>query len=108
MAAFLTWTFIMNCSNTKYMLRTLTELEPTGCHLVIVTNEPSSELEPIPADQGAAEMTVEGGVASDEWSDVYASELLAPEMDSLIALKLNSHHQPHKQLSLINQKHGLS
>lgn len=73
-----------------------------------MTNEPSLELEPIPADQGAAEMTVGRGMPSDEWSDVYASELLAPEMDSLIALKLNSHHRPHKQLSLINQKHGLS
>lgn len=98
----------MNCPNTKYMVRTLNELEPTVCHLMRVTNEPSSELEPISAYQGAAEMTVERCMASDEWSDVYASELLAPEMDSLIVLKLNSHHRPHKQLSLINQKHELS
>ncbi|MXQ85719.1 hypothetical protein E5288_WYG016412 [Bos mutus] len=33
----------------------------------------TSELEPIPADQGAAEMTVGRGMASDEWSDVYAN-----------------------------------
>lgn len=47
-------------------------------------------------------------IASDEWSEVDASEPSAPEMDSLIVPELNSYHRHYKQLSLINQKHGLS
>lgn len=75
---------------------------------MIVTNEPTSEQEPISAYQGAAGMTMKRCMASDEWSHVDASEPLAPEMDSLIVPELNSYHRHHKQLSLINQKHVLS
>lgn len=57
----------MNCFNAKYTLRTVNKLALTVWHLMIVTNEPTSELEPISAYQGAAEMTVERCVASDEW-----------------------------------------
>ena len=75
---------------------------------MIVTNEPTSEWEPISAYQGAAEMKTKRCIASDEWPAVDASEPLAPEMDRLIAPDLNSYHRHQKQLSLINQKHGLS
>ena len=80
-------------SNTKYMCRTWNELALTVCHLMIVTNEPTSEPEPISAYQGATEMTVERSMASDEQSDVYASESLAQKMYGLIVAKLNSHHR---------------
>lgn len=69
-----------------------------------VTNEPTSEWEPMSAYQGAAEMTMKRCTASDEWSGVDASEPPAPEMDSLIVPELNSYHRHHKQLSLIKQK----
>lgn len=75
---------------------------------MIVTNEPTSEREPISAYQGAAEMTMKRYMAGDEWSDANASKPLAPKMDSLIVPTLISYCRRHKQLSLINQKHGLS
>lgn len=80
-------------SNTKYTCRTLNGLALAVCHLMVVTNEPTSEPEPVSVYQGAAEMTVERSMASDEWSDVYASEPLAQEMYGLIVPKLNSHHR---------------
>lgn len=83
----------MNFPTQKYTCRTLNELALTVCHLMTVTNEPTSEPEPMSAYQGAAEMTVARSMASDERSDAYASEPLAQEMYGLIVPKLNSHHR---------------